>query len=790
MRSKSIKNALVLFAVTFSVSLASFGQSLTPEQMMMLQNSPEAKKYMNMQGKGNVAMPVAIDPADTVSKYDLYNAQIDGSKEYYDQYTDKDIANKTAIKDVRSEVFGQDLFNKKLLNFAPSVNSPTPSDYILSAGDELYLNYWGVAEGDHTLTITKEGSVMVPNVGMIPLIGLTIAQAEQRIKSRMTETVSGLESGTVNLTLSLNKVRSIKVNIVGEAKLPGTYNLSSFSSLFNALYLAGGVNDIGSLRNIKLYRSGKLVATLDVYDYLINGKQDVNVRLENDDMVIIEPYNKRISVQGAVKRPLIFELKEKEKMGDLINYSGGFLANAYTENIKVRRPSENNLFMSLVTIPGSEINTTDLQNGDIVSVESKNDSYDNAAEVRGSVWRPGNYALDKNTKTVGDIVKLAQGVKPEAYLGRAHIFRLNQTDGRNDIIAINLGEIINGTTTDVPLQKHDVLFISNATKMDENFTIAVKGNVLHPTKEMPYSRNMTLKDALTIAGGMTEAASLSNIDVARRIRDPFSMEESQSKSQIFTFGINDNLSLSKGSEDFIIEPFDIITVRKSPAYQVQKNILVDGEILFPGEYTITTGKERISDIVRRSGGLTSKAFPKGAYLSRKMTGDEVARKRAVNQIMSVDGSVTSGINNVKVNQYYTVAIDLPAAMADTSSIANIQLVEGDILMVPSNPDVVRISGHVQYPNSVSFMPGANVKKYIKQAGGFRRRAARADVYMVLMNGSVKPVSRCSKGVEPGSEIIIPIKPDKSVQSAATTGIIISSFSALSTAAALAVSAIK
>lgn len=790
MRSKSIKNALVLFAVTFSVSLASFGQSLTPEQMMMLQNSPEAKKYMNMQGKGNVAMPVAIDPADTVSKYDLYNAQIDGSKEYYDQYTDKDIANKTAIKDVRSEVFGQDLFNKKLLNFAPSVNSPTPSDYILSAGDELYLNYWGVAEGDHTLTITKEGSVMVPNVGMIPLIGLTIAQAEQRIKSRMTETVSGLESGTVNLTLSLNKVRSIKVNIVGEAKLPGTYNLSSFSSLFNALYLAGGVNDIGSLRNIKLYRSGKLVATLDVYDYLINGKQDVNVRLENDDMVIIEPYNKRISVQGAVKRPLIFELKEKEKMGDLINYSGGFLANAYTENIKVRRPSENNLFMSLVTIPGSEINTTDLQNGDIVSVESKNDSYDNAAEVRGSVWRPGNYALDKNTKTVGDIVKLAQGVKPEAYLGRAHIFRLNQTDGRNDIIAINLGEIINGTTTDVPLQKHDVLFISNATKMDENFTIAVKGNVLHPTKEMPYSRNMTLKDALTIAGGMTEAASLSNIDIARRIRDPFSMEESQTKSQIFTFAINDNLSLSKGSEDFIIEPFDIITVRKSPAYQVQKNILVDGEILFPGEYTITTGKERISDIVRRSGGLTSKAFPKGAYLSRKMTGDEVARKRAVNQIMSVDGSVTSGINNVKVNQYYTVAIDLPAAMADTSSIANIQLVEGDILMVPSNPDVVRISGHVQYPNSVSFMPGANVKKYIKQAGGFRRRAARADVYMVLMNGSVKPVSRCSKGVEPGSEIIIPIKPDKSVQSAATTGIIISSFSALSTAAAVAVSAIK
>lgn len=790
MRSKSIKNALVLFAVTFSVSLASFGQSLTPEQMMMLQNSPEAKKYMNMQGKGNVAMPVAIDPADTVSKYDLYNAQIDGSKEYYDQYTDKDIANKTAIKDVRSEVFGQDLFNKKLLNFAPSVNSPTPSDYILSAGDELYLNYWGVAEGDHTLTITKEGSVMVPNVGMIPLIGLTIAQAEQRIKSRMTETVSGLESGTVNLTLSLNKVRSIKVNIVGEAKLPGTYNLSSFSSLFNALYLAGGVNDIGSLRNIKLYRSGKLVATLDVYDYLINGKQDVNVRLENDDMVIIEPYNKRISVQGAVKRPLIFELKEKEKMGDLINYSGGFLANAYTENIKVRRPSENNLFMSLVTIPGSEINTTDLQNGDIVSVESKNDSYDNAAEVRGSVWRPGNYALDKNTKTVGDIVKLAQGVKPEAYLGRAHIFRLNQTDGRNDIIAINLGEIINGTTTDVPLQKHDVLFISNATKMDENFTIAVKGNVLHPTKEMPYSRNMTLKDALTIAGGMTEAASLSNIDIARRIRDPFSMEESQSKSQIFTFGINDNLSLSKGSEDFIIEPFDIITVRKSPAYQVQKNILVDGEILFPGEYTITTGKERISDIVRRSGGLTSKAFPKGAYLSRKMTGDEAARKRAVNQLMSVDGSVTSGINNVKVNQYYTVAIDLPAAMADTSSIANIQLVEGDILMVPSNPDVVRISGHVQYPNSVSFMPGANVKKYIKQAGGFRRRAARADVYMVLMNGSVKPVSRCSKGVEPGSEIIVPLKPDKSVQSAATTGIIISSFSALSTAAAVAVSAIK
>lgn len=794
MRSKLIKNALILFVLVFGLSTASIGQSLqdlqklSPEQLMKLKSSPAAQKYLkDQQATGG---DIALNPRDTMSKYDIYNAQIDGSKQYYDQYTDREDTVKIDLRPIKATVFGQDLFNKKLLNFAPSVNAPTPSDYVLSAGDELYLNYWGVAEGEHTLTITKEGSVIVPNVGMIPVMGLTIAQAEQRIKSRMTETVSGLENGTVNLTLSLSKVRSIKVNIVGEAMLPGTYNLSSFSSLFNALYLAGGVNDIGSLRNIKLYRGGKLTATLDVYDYLINGRNDVNVRLENDDMVIIEPYTKRVSVRGMVKRPLIFELRDKEKLGDLITYSGGFLANAYTENLKVSRPDENSLFLSLVTIPSAEIKTTELRDGDVVTVEAKNGNYNNAVEVRGPVWRPGIYALDGKTKTVGEIVKMAQGVKPEAFLGRAHIFRLNEIDGRSDIIAVNLGEIINGTTTDVNLQKDDILFISDANKMNDKFTISVKGKVQHPTTNMPYSRNMTLKDALIIAGGLNEAAAFSKVDVARRIRDPYSVEETPTKSQIFTFSINGDLSLDEGSDDFVIEPFDIVTVRQSPAYQIQRNLLVDGEVLFPGEYTIASGKERISDAIKRSGGLTSKAFIKGAYLSRKMTEDEAIRRKTSDELMDVDGSVTRTINKRGVNQYYTVAIDLKAALADTSSIANIQLIEGDILTIPSNPDVVRISGHVQYPNNVSYASGLSVRKYIRQSGGFRKRAARDKIYAVYMNGSVKPLSKYAKDIDPGCEIIVPERPDKSMKSAATTGLIISSFSALSTVAAVVISAVN
>lgn len=796
MRLKSIKSALLIFASIMGINLSATGQTLpngqkiSPDQLMMLKSMPEVQKLLKQKAEDSDSEMDDFKMLDTTSRYDVYNAQINGNQQYYDKYSDREDTIKIDERFVKSNIFGQNIFNKKLLNFAPSVNSPTPSDYVLSAGDELYLNYWGVAEGRHTLTITKEGSIIIPNVGMIPVMGLTIAQAEQRIKSRMSEVVSGLENGSVELALSLNKVRSIKVNIVGEAKLPGTYSLSSFSSLFNALYLAGGVNDIGSLRNIKLYRGGKLVATLDVYDYLINGKQDVNVRLENDDMVIIEPYTKRVEVKGMVKRPLIFELKDKEKMGDLITYSGGFLADAYTENIKVRRADDNSLFMSLLSVPKAEIKTTELQNGDIVTVEAKDSTYSNAIEIRGSVWRPGTYALGSNVQTVGDAIKLSQGVKPEAYLGRAHIFRVNQKDGRNDIIAINLGEIIRGTTTDVKLQKDDILFISNAAKMDEKFVISVMGDVLSPTQEMPYSRNMTLKDVLTIAGGFNESAALSKIDVARRIKDPFSTDENPTKSKVYTFSINDDLSLSDNSEEFAIEPFDIITVRRSPAYQTQKNIQITGEIMFPGEYTITTGKEKISDIVRRSGGLTSKAYTKGAYLLRKMSQDEAIRKETVNQIMSVENTSTKNFKNAGVNETYTVAIDLPAALADTNSMANIQLVEGDVLIVPSNPDVVRISGQVQYPNSVSYMPDASVRKYVKQAGGFRRRAARGNVYVVYMNGSVKPVNNYSKVIDPGCEIIVPQKPDKSAATMATTGVIISSFSALSTAAAVAVSAIS
>lgn len=796
MNFKSIHYTLIAATLTLGLIISASaqtlpnGQKITPEQMMMLKSMPEAQKYLKQQSEGAEGEIGDFELMDTTSNYDLYNTQIDGSKQYYDKYSDREDTVKLDPRFEPTRIFGQNIFNKKLLNFAPSVNSPTPSDYVLSAGDELYLNYWGVAEGRHTLTITKEGSIVIPNVGMIPVMGLTISQAEQRIKSRMSETVSGLEDGTVDLALSLNKVRSIKVNIVGEAKLPGTYSLSSFSSLFNALYLAGGVNDIGSLRKIKLYRAGKLTATLDVYDYLINGKQDVNVRLENDDMVIIEPYGKRVEVKGMVKRPLIFELKENEKMGDLITYSGGFLAKAYTENIKVRRPDENSLFMSLLSVPRSEIQTTDLLNGDIVMVEAKDSTYSNAVEIRGSVWRPGTYALGEKTATVGDIVKLAQGVKPEAYLGRAHIFRVNQKDGRNDILAVNLGEIIRGTMTDVPLQKDDILFISNATKMDQKFTVAVMGDVLSPVNDMPYSRNMTLKDALIIAGGFNESAALSRIEVARRIKDPFSTDENPTKSKIYTFSINDDLSMSEGSEEFTIEPFDIITVRRSPAYQTQKNLQISGEIMFPGQYTITTGKERISDVIRRSGGMTSKAYVKGAYLLRKLSQDEAIRKETVNQIMSIENTITKNFKKTNINGTYTVAIDLPAALADTNSMANIKLVEGDMIVVPTNPDVVSIAGQVQYPNSVSYMPNASVKKYIRQAGGFRKRAARDNIYVVYMNGIVKPVSAYSKSIDPGCEIIVPQKPDKSAAAMATTGIIISSFSALSTAAAVAVSAIN
>lgn len=659
-------------------------------------------------------------------------------------------------------VFGREIFSDKNLTFEPELNIPTPKNYVLSAGDEVLINVWGDSELNLKLTLSPDGTILIPNVGPVPLSGLTIEAAEQRIRQELRKIMATLDGSEPNtfVSVGLGQIRSIKVNIVGEAVAPGTYTLSSLATLFNALYAAGGVNDIGSLRNIKVYRNSKEIANLDVYDYLLNGKYDTNIRLEDNDMIIIGPYEQLVNAGGKVKRERTYELRGGETLADLLGMAGGFTGDAYTQNIRVKRKAGDRY--KIATVNEEQFPTFVLQDGDSLMVDSVIPYYDNRIIISGAVWRPGEYELSPDVHTVKQLIRQASGLKGDEFAGRAQITRLNP-DFTNSVIAINIVDILNGQAPDVELQKEDQLYIPSLFDLREPYTIKVSGAVNQPDTVLPYRKNLTVEDAIILAGGLREAAATVNVEVARRIKNPSATQSSNRMAETYSFTLGDGLAVISGDTLFTLEPFDEVFVRFSPGYQEQQVVKVGGEITFAGNYALKKKNTRLSELIAQSGGVTPDAYIRGASLKRKLTTDEL---RQIETLLQLSNNNQQGRDSISVSlanlKEYPVGIDLQKALAHPGSADDLVLRDGDELYIPQQQSTVKVRGAVTYPNSVTYTKGMDVRDCLSQAGGYNDIARKYPI-VIYMNGKVATTQRKMiffkryPKVEPGCEIVVPAK---------------------------------
>ena len=670
--------------------------------------------------------------------------------------------------DLKEAVFGREIFSNKNLSFEPDLNIPTPKNYILSAGDELLINVWGDSELNLKLKVSPEGTILIPNLGPVSVSGLTIETAENRIRQelgRIMSTLSGNTDGANTfVSVSLSQIRSIKVNIVGEVVAPGTYTLPSFATLFNALYAAGGVNKIGSLRGIKVYRNSKEVAKLDVYDYLLNGKYNTNIRLEENDMVIVSPYDQLAVVRGKVKRNRIFEMKKGETLQQLLNMAGGFTGDAYKKDVRIKRKADSRY--QIATVTEDKYPTFAMMDGDSLLVDSVIPFYENRLIVTGAVWRPGEYELNGTVHTVKGLINQAAGLKGDEFTGRAQITRLNP-DFTTTVIAVDIRGILNGTSPDIELKPEDILNIPSLFDLREPYTIKVSGAVNYVDTVLPYRNNLTVEDAIMMAGGLKESAATVNVEVARRIKDTKTYENSNRTAEVFNFELNDNLGLisvdGKNSNSvFTLEPFDEVYVRFSPGYQEQQVVKVDGEITFSGDYVLAEKNSRLSNIIAKAGGITSDAYVKGASLKRQLTEDEMRRLETLLQLSTNKqsrDSVALSLENIK---NYSVGIDLEKALANPGSAHDVVLRDGDELYIPQLQSTVKINGAVTYPNSVTYTKGMSVGNCLSQAGGYNDIARKYPI-VIYMNGKVATTKKSFiffkryPKVEPGCEIVVPTK---------------------------------
>lgn len=726
---------------------------MTEEQIQQ-----EMRKRLEQQDTKQVTIPAAENPITNRITIDTEIPPLDLQREY-----------NTPEDSSKNQVFGREIFSNKNLSFEPNLNMPTPRNYPLSAGDELQINVWGDSELNLKLTVSPDGTIIIPNLGPVSISGLTVEQAENRIRQElgkiMTNLVDGSEPNTF-VSVGLGKIRSIKVNIVGEAVTPGTYTLPSLASLFNALYAAGGVNDIGSLRNIRVYRNNKEIANLDVYDYLLNGKYDTNIRLEDNDMIIIEPYDQLVNTKGKVKRNRTFELRKGETLSDLLKMAGGFTGDAFTEDVTIKRKSGSRY--QIATITEDDFPTFVLHDGDSLLVDSVIPFYDNRITITGAVWRPGEYELSPRVHTVKQLIDQAAGLKGDEFIGRAHITRLNP-DFTSTVIAIDVQEILNGKAPDIELQKEDKLHIPSLFELREPYTIKVGGAVNNPDTVIPFSKNMTVEDAIILAGGLQESASTINVEVARRIKNPTADKSSNRISHVYTVSVANDLKLSSKSSDshvdtlFILEPFDDVFVRFSPGYEKQQVVKVNGEVTFTGDYALPYKNTRLSDIIAQSGGVTKDAYVNGASLKRQLTRDEMRQVETLLQLSNNNkqskDSVALSLANIKD---YSVGIDLKQALAHPGSTHDLVLRNGDVIYIPQLQSTVKVSGSVTYPNSMTYTKGLSVRDCLSQAGGYNDIARKYPI-VIYMNGKVATTRKVGiffkryPKVEPGCEIVVPSK---------------------------------
>ena len=658
------------------------------------------------------------------------------------------------------KVFGRDIFNKRALSFEPSMNIATPTSYVVGPGDKVIIDVYGASQKTDQLEVSPDGTIVINDFGPIHIAGLTVSQANEKIKDQL-----GQRYRSSRIQMTVGQTRTITVNVMGEVSAPGTYTLSAFASVFHALYMAGGVNGVGTLRNIKVYRGGRQFSVVDVYDYILNGRLTGNVRLQDNDVIVVGPYDCIVDIAGNVKRPMAYEMKKNESVATLLKYAGGFATKAYTKAVRLNRTSGDHY--SAYNVTEFEMADFHLMDGDSITVDSIQKRYANTVSVSGAVFHAGMYDLD-GTTTVRSLIEQAGGLTEDAFTARAVLHRMKD-DRTRRIISVDVDGIMSGMVADIPLENEDELFIPYRLETMSQRTLTIHGEVQFPgTYE--YADNMTIEDLILQAGGPTDATSTARVDISRRVNDPGATASDKTIAHSFSFPIKDGYRIET-TPGFTLMPYDEVYVRKSPGYQPQRNIQVVGEVLFEGDYALPTKNLRLSEAIQAAGGLTQEAYVRGARVERLLNEDE--RFRVENLMKMARQQAGQGLDTTTVTRtdsIYYVGIHLDKALENPGSDDDIILREGDRLVVPEYNGTVKINGNVMYPNTVAYSDGKNYKWYVNQAGGYGNRAKKSRTYILYQNGTVSRAKGGTK-IEPGCEIIVPTKTTTTTQTIANIGAI-------------------
>ena len=690
---------------------------------------------------------------------ELNTAQVGTTGEIYTNASDEQAqvehdvqATSGASEATGKRIFGHDIFRRGGISFEPNMNIATPQNYVLGPGDQVIVDIYGASQKTLQLTVSPEGEITVPGYGPVYVQGMSVASAQAKIRSTV-----GARYSSSNLKVSLGNTRTIMVNIMGEVSSPGTYHLSAFSTVFHALYMAGGIKDTGTLRNVKVYRNGNLVTIVDIYEYILNGRLAGNIRLQEGDVIQVGLYDCLVGITGNVKRPMFYEMRKNESVATLLKYAGGFTGDAYRKMVHLTRQTGERY--TVYNIDEFEMTSFQVDDGDAVVVDGMLNRYENMVEIKGAVFRPGKYQLGKDVTSVRTLLKSAEGVTEDAMTNRGVLHRL-KADRSLEVIAVDIKGILAGTSPDIPLANEDVLFIPTEADLRQQRTLTITGEVMSPGNYQ-FADNTTLEDLIIEAGGLTDAASVARVDVSRRIRDPKSTNAPREISKSFTFGLKDGFVVD-GTPGFVLEPYDVVHVRRSPGFKTPRNITITGEVVYEGAQTMTTKNMRLSDAIKLAGGLTDQAYPKNARLERVMNADERARRdflvEQVRKQAGIRSSDSIAVSQLALSNTYPVGIYLDKALANPGCEEDIILREGDHIVVPEYISTVKVSGNVMYPNTVSYKPGKSYKYYVNQAGGFGNHAKKRKTWVIYPNGTMAQVGHGAK-IEPGCEIVVPMKPE-------------------------------
>lgn len=689
------------------------------------------------------------------------------SQDSINQQRDPETEAEKALQELRLKIFGADLFRNSNLTFEPNLSMATPKNYVIGPNDEILLDIYGNSEASYNLKVSPEGNINLEFVGVIPVGGLTVEAATSRIRSRLTTVYSGLRNGSTSVNVAIGNIRSIRVIVTGEVVKPGSYTLPSLADVFNALYFSGGPTERGSFRAIELIRGGRKIAVLDIYDYLLKGEMKNNVRLQDQDMIRVPVYKSRIEVVGEVKRPGIFELLNEESFADLLKFAGDFTESAFKTRVKVLKNTDTE--RKIVDVSDDQFSSYRPSTGDKYFVDRVLERFANRVSIAGAVFRPGQFELSPGL-TLSQLIRKAEGVKEDAFMQRGYITRL-RPDNQTQIIPFDVANVLNGTAADISLLREDVVSISSIFDLKEEYKVSIDGEVRQPGT-FDYAENMTLETLIIQAGGFKEGAAPQRVEVSRRVRESDVNSVTAVTASVFQVDIDKNLNFSR--TNFVLQPFDIVTVRSAIGYEIQRQVKIEGEVRYPGTYTITNRDERISDLIKRAGGLTVLAYAKGASLKRegakKKAGENTIDQKEeaemkLAKFQRLQENVKDSIDieqqqEILKNVY--VGIELEKIILEPGSKVDLTLEEGDVLRIPKQLQTVKVNGEILYPVTTIFNESRGFKYYISQGGGFSNKSLKRRSYVIYANGSVKSTSKLFffnnyPKIEPGAELFIPKK---------------------------------